>query len=101
MKRATEIGNTFYLKAKENMEAEDLKIKTGYLNAQQFETFRVKNQNNKADDVFKSEAIQVKMMSELLKQELQDVKTDLNLLFKQNYNFAERQERKPNWMAGS
>ena len=33
------------------MEAEDLKIKTGYLNAQQFETFRVKNQNNKADDV--------------------------------------------------
>ena len=31
-KRATEIGNTFYLKAKEHTETETMKIKRSYMN---------------------------------------------------------------------
>ena len=39
------------------------------------------------DDIFTKEVIQVKMMSELLKHELGEIKNDFNHLFRQKYNF--------------
>ena len=42
-KRATEIGNTYYLKAKEAQEQEELEIKQTFLNPQQMAVYDAKH----------------------------------------------------------
>lgn len=99
MKRNTEIGNTYYLKAKEHTEAEEQKIIKSYLNAQQLAILEQSKNDKVEDNVWKNEVIQVRMMNELLKNQLVEAKNDLNQLFSQNYNFQDRTEKNPQWLA--
>ena len=60
--------------------------------------FDARNKGSTKDAIFKADMISVKMMNELLKNEVCEVKNDISALFRQNYNFQDRQERKPQWM---
>jgi len=86
-KRNTEKGNTFYLKAKEAIELEEQKIKKSFMNPQQLAIYNSKKGRGKMNEQWLQGIIEVKMMNELLKDNLLEVNKDMTRLFQQTYNF--------------
>ena len=80
-KRKTEKGNTYFVKATEAVELEEMRVKMSFMNAQQLAIYESKQGRDKTKEAWKKEIINVKMMSDLLKDSLLDLNRDMNHLF--------------------